>query len=163
MSEARKALTQALALAALSVVVGAAVQFPLVGRFLAGEFRDSFFRAADYPGIRMIALAEAEDLWASGTAVVLDARAETFFGRGRVPGARNVPGEGEGTALPDGVLALPRDRTLVVYCEGGDCLSSLALAKRLHDAGFRDIRVFGGGWEEWRGAGLPEEGDRDQE
>ncbi len=163
MSEARKALTQALALAALSVVVGAAVQFPLVGRFLAGEFRDSFFRAADYPGIRMIALAEAEDLWASGTAVVLDARAETFFGRGRVPGARNVPAEEDGTALPDGVLALPRDRTLVVYCEGGDCLSSLALAKRLHDAGFRDIRVFGGGWEEWRGAGLPEEGDRDQE
>jgi len=25
----------------------------------------------------------------------------------------------------------------VVYCEGGDCQSSLALARRLHDEGFR--------------------------
>ena len=163
MTEARRTFTQALALGALAVAVGAAVNVPLVKRFARGEFRDSFFRAADYPGIRMIALAEAEDLWASGTAVVLDARAEAFFGRGRVPGARNVPAEGDGAALPDGVLALPRDAVLVVYCEGGACQSSLALARKLHDAGFRDIRVFGGGWEEWQGAGLPEEGDRDQE
>jgi 3-mercaptopyruvate sulfurtransferase SseA len=46
---------------------------------------------------------------------------------------------------------------IVVYCEGGDCQSSLALAKRLHDEGFKDIRVMTGGWAEWIKAGLPAE------
>jgi rhodanese-related sulfurtransferase len=54
-------------------------------------------------------------------------------------------------------MTFAREGTVVVYCEGGDCQSSLDLAKRLHEAGFRDIRVSTGGWDEWRAAGLPEE------
>lgn len=159
MSDAGRVLRQALALGALSLVAAAAVHLPLIKRFARGEFRDSFFRAADYPGVRMITLEETEDLWAGGAAVVLDARAAVLFGRGRVPGARNVPAAGREEALPDEVLALPKDGTLVVYCEGGDCQSSLALARRLHDEGFRDIRVFSGGWADWTRAGLPTEKD----
>lgn len=157
MSDARRVLAQAAALVALSVLVGAAVHFPLVGRFARGEFRETFFQASDYPGIRLIVLAEAEDLWAGGTAVVLDARAEGFYGQGHVPGARNLPVSASGFDVSAAILELPKDRTFVVYCEGGDCQSSLALAKRLHEAGFRDVRVFTGGWDEWRAAGLPEE------
>ncbi len=163
MSDAGKVLRQALAIGALSLVVAAAVHLPLIKRFARGEFRDSFFRAADYPGVRLIALEETEELWAGGAAVFLDARAAGLFGRGRVPGARNVPSAGGGEEVPEEVLALPKDGTLVVYCEGGDCQSSLALARRLHDEGFRDIRVFGGGWAEWTGAGLPLEKDDGQE
>jgi len=148
-----------LALGALSLVLAAAVHLPLIKSFARGEFRESFFRAADYPGVRLITLEETEDLWASGAAVVLDARAAGLFGEGRVPGARNVPSAGREEALPEEVLALPKDGTLVVYCEGGDCQSSLALARRLHDEGFRDIRVFGGGWADWTKAGLPSEKD----
>jgi len=158
-TEAGKVLRQALALVALSLVAAAAVHLPLIRSFARGEFRESFFRAADYPGVRLITLEETEDLWAGGAAVVLDARAAELFGQGRVPGARNVPAAGEEEALPGEVLALPRDGTLVVYCEGGDCQSSLALARRLHDSGFRDIRVFSGGWEDWTKAGLPTEKD----
>src|SRR5512137_2504030 len=69
-SEAGRAVRQALALAALSVVVAAAVHLPLVKRFARGEFRTSFFQAAEYPGIRLISLAEAEDLWRAGQAAV---------------------------------------------------------------------------------------------
>lgn len=157
MDETRRTLTRAVVLVALSAVVGAAVHFPLARRFARGEFRESFFQASDYAGVRMITLAEAEELWAAGEAVVLDARAEEFFARGHVPGARNVPtAEAEGL-LPAGLLAIDRERTLVVYCEGGACQSSLSLAKRLNSAGFRDVRVFGGGWDAWKAAGLPEE------
>ena len=163
MSDARRVLAQAAALVALGAIVGAAVHFPLVKRFARGEFRETFFQASEYPGIRLIALAEAEDLWAGGTAAVLDARAEGFYGQGHVPGARNLPASAEDFDVPAAILELPKDRTFVVYCEGGDCQSSLALAKRLHEAGFRDIRVFTGGWDEWRAAGLPEEkGDATQ-
>jgi len=162
-SETRRILRQALALVALSVLVGAAVQFPLVKRFLDGEFRGSFFQAAEYPGVRMITLEEAEDLWAAGETVFLDARDTGFYLEGHVPRARNLPAAGSGLTVPAGILGLPTDGTLVVYCEGGDCQSSLALAKRLHDEGFRDIRVFTGGWDEWQAAGLPEERGDDQE
>lgn len=157
MSDARRALRQAAALIGLSVLVAAAVRVPLIKRFARGDFRESFFQAAEYPGLRTISLAETEDLWRAGQALVLDARAAGFFERGHVPGARSVPAAESERALPADVLEVSRDRTLLVYCEGGDCRSSLALARRLHDEGFTDIRVFGGGWEEWTVAGLPEE------
>lgn len=157
MNDARRTLRQALSLGTLAVLVAAAVQFPLVVRFVRGEFRDTFFPASEFPGIRMITLAEGEDLWRTGLAVVLDARAEGLFAQGHIPGARNIPAARSGLGLPAGLLGAARNMILVVYCEGGDCQSSLALARRLHDEGFRDIRVFGGGWEEWTKAGLPEE------
>jgi rhodanese-related sulfurtransferase len=156
-NEARRVLAQAAALAALGAIVGAAVHFPLVKKFARGEFRETFFQASKYLGIRLITLREAEDLWAGGGAVVLDARAAELFAQGHVPGARSLPAARDGFEVPEALRALSRESILVVYCEGGDCQSSLALARRLHDEGFRDIRVLTGGWAEWRAGGLPEE------
>ena len=157
MSETRKIVRQVLVIGALSVLVGAAVRFPLVKRFARGEFRETFLSPADYPGIRLITLREAEDLWAVGEVVIFDARPERSFREGHVPRARNLPEAESRQKFPADVLELPRERVIVVYCEGGDCQSSLALAKRLHDEGFKDIRVMTGGWAEWIKAGLPAE------
>ena len=157
MSETRKIVRQVLVIGALSVLVGAAVRFPLVKRFARGEFRETFLSPADYPGIRLITLREAEDLWAVGEIVIFDARPERSFREGHVPRARNLPEAESRQKFPADVLELPRERVIVVYCEGGDCQSSLALAKRLHDEGFKDIRVMTGGWAEWIKAGLPAE------
>ncbi|OGD14306.1 MAG: hypothetical protein A2V76_10415 [Candidatus Aminicenantes bacterium RBG_16_63_14] len=163
MSDARRIIRQALTIGVLSVLVAAAVHFPLVNRFVRGEFRETFFSRADYPGIRLITLQEAEDLWAAGETVFFDARGAGPYGEGHVPRARNLPEAESRQMLPADVLKLLRERALVVYCEGGDCQSSLLLAKRLHDEGFKDIRVMTGGWEEWKKAGLPEDRGDDQE
>ena len=157
MSEARRVLRQALALGALSVLVAAAVNAPLIRRFVRGEFRESFFQAAEYPGIRLITLEEGEDLWRVGTAVLIDARRASLYKEGHLPRAVSLPAEETAKTLPSDVLALPREGTIVVYCEGGDCQSSLLLAKRLHGERFKDIRVMTGGWAGWQAAGLPEE------
>jgi rhodanese-related sulfurtransferase len=157
------AFRQALALGALSVLVAAAVHFPLIGRFLRGDFRETFFQASAYPGIRLITLDEAEELWAGGAAALLDARAAGLFAEGHVPGSRSLPAKDSGFDVPADVLALARDAAIVIYCEGGECQSSLALARRLHEEGFTDIRVFTGGWEEWQAAGLPVEKSGGQE
>jgi rhodanese-related sulfurtransferase len=156
-NEARRVLKQALILGAFAVLIAAAVHVPLVKRFVRGEFRETFFRAAEYPGIRMITMGEAEDLWRTGLAIVLDARTEESFKRGHIPGARNLPAAEAMRTIPADLLGAAKNMILVVYCEGGDCLSSLGLARRLHDEGFRDLRVFGGGWAEWTKEGLPEE------
>jgi rhodanese-related sulfurtransferase len=157
LSETRQIVRQVLAIGALGVLLAAAVHFPLVKRFARGEFRETFLSRAEYPGVRLITLQEGEDLWAAGEAVLFDARPERPFREGHVPRARNLPATESKLKIPPDLLELPRERTLVVYCEGGDCQSSLALAKRLHDEGFKDIRVMTGGWAEWKKAGLPEE------
>jgi rhodanese-related sulfurtransferase len=162
-TEARRILRQALALAALSVLVAVAVHFPLVKRFARGEFRETFFVQAAYPGVRLITLAEAEDLWRAGETTFLDARDGDLYREGHVPRARSAPAAEAESLLPVFAQRLAKEAALVVYCEGGDCQSSLILAKRLHDEGFKDIRVLSGGWEEWRKAGLPEETGDDQE
>jgi rhodanese-related sulfurtransferase len=163
LSEARRVIRQTLVFGTLSVLVAAAVHFPLVKRFARGEFRETFFSQADYPGVRLITLQEAEDLWAAGETVFFDARGAGPYGEGHVPRARNLPEAESRRQFPADVLELPRERTLVVYCEGGDCQSSLLLAKRLRDERFKDIRVLTGGWEEWKKAGLPEAKGDDQE
>lgn len=157
MNEAGRALRQALALGAISVLVAASVHFPLIKRFARGEFREAFFAAADYPGVRLITLEEGEELWRTGGAVFVDARKETEFRDGHVPGALSAPAAQAEKAVPQALRALTRDRALVIYCEGGDCQSSLLLAKRMSLEGFKDIRVFTGGWAGWTAAGLPAE------
>jgi rhodanese-related sulfurtransferase len=162
-SGTRRVVRQALALGALSVLVAAAVHFPLVKRFARGEFRETFLSQTDYPGFRLITVEEAEDIWRAGKTDFVDARGAGPYSEGHVPRARNLPEAESRQKLPADVLELPREKALVVYCEGGDCQSSLLLAKRLHERGFMDVRVMTGGWEEWKKAGLPEEKGDDKE
>jgi len=157
--EEGRVLRQALALAALSVLVAAAVHVPLIRRFVRGDFRQAFIQAAEYPGLRLITIEEGEELWRTGGAAFIDARPAGTFEEKHIPGARNLPASEGEKRIPAAVLALPRGGPLVVYCEGGDCQSSLLLAKRLHAEGFEDVRVMTGGWADWVQAGLPVESD----
>jgi len=144
----------------LSSILGAAVNFSLVRRFVRGEFRHGFLAQKDFPGIRFITLAETEDLFGRGGAVFVDSRTRDEFVAGHIPGALNIPLEETKDGLAGEALPYPPDQTLVVYCEGGDCQTSIALAKLIHEQGFRDLRIFAGGWTEWSAAGLPVESSR---
>jgi len=52
-------------------------------------------------------------------------------------------------------ISLPYDNPIVVYCDGSECQSSTNLAKHLAEKDYADIRVFFGGWEEWKNSELP--------
>jgi rhodanese-related sulfurtransferase len=155
----KKIAAEIAAVTTLSFVLGTAVHLPLIRRFFAGEFRSGFLDREKYPDIRFVTLAEAEDLFSqgAGAAVFLDSRRGEDFAAGHIAGARSIPLNDHKQGLPDGILAYPLDHTLVVYCEGGDCQTSIALAKLIRLKGFRDIRIFSGGWAEWSAAGLPTE------
>lgn len=165
----QKTAREILLIFVLSTILGAAVNFPLLRRFVSGEFRQGFVDPREYSGIRFIALAETEDLFtqrrqgADGL-LFIDSRSPGDFAAGHIPGALNVPLErvqrsGKKEAAPDwsAMLGFPGGQTLVIYCEGGDCQASISLAKIIHDRGYQDIRIFAGGWVEWSAAGLPEE------
>ncbi len=138
----------------LSVVIGVSANLSLVKQYLNGDFNQSFLSPKDFPSIQFIGLAEAEDLFMRGDVLFLDSRAEVKFLEGHILDAINIPFEG-GERTVHGQLSFPRDGTLVVYCDGNECQSSIFLAKALAEQGFEDIRVFFGGWNEWITAGLP--------
>jgi len=157
------------AIIGLGIVLGAVLHFPLLRRFAAGEFRQSFIDRREYAGIRFISLGETQDLFAQkmqGDAGLLfiDSRSRDDFAAGHIPGAQAVPldevqrpeKKQAGPEFP-WTLDFPGAQTFVVYCEGGDCQTSIALAKLIHDKGYKDVRIFSGGWSEWSAAGLPEE------
>ena len=144
----------------LSVILGVSFHFPLLKRFFAGEFRESFVDAKRYPGIVFITRSEVEDLVLGGQAVAVDSRTPAEYAAGHIPGALNVPLESSDRGLADLASRFPLGQSIVVYCEGGDCQTSTAAARLIHDRGFRDIRIYQGGWTDWASAGLPVEAPR---
>ena len=74
----------------------------------------------------------------------------------RIPGSINIVSEEQGRGLmTEGVS--PADE-IVVYCTGGDCMSSLQAYKRLVELGFTNVRHYPGGLSDWEAAGYPLEG-----
>ncbi|MGQ9802021.1 MAG: rhodanese-like domain-containing protein [Candidatus Saccharicenans sp.] len=141
----------------LSLVLGAVTNAGLIRRFLQGEFRQAFLSREEYPGLVFISLAEVEELWHNQQAVIVDSRTASEFRQGHIPGAISVPLEQVKGSNYGLLQTIPSGQPLIIYCEGGDCLTSLNLARLLHDRGFRDLRIFSGGWLEWTAAELPVE------
>lgn len=138
----------------LSFVIGISANLSLIKQYRKGDFSQSFLSHEDFPSIQFIGIFEAEDFFAGGNAVFLDSRAEEKYLEGHILGAVNIPFEG-GERIVEEQLPFPREATLIVYCDGNECQSSVLLAKVLAEFGFEDIRVFFGGWAEWVAAGLP--------
>lgn len=151
----KKLIQQIVLIVALSSIIGLGVNFPLIKKYLQGEFRHSFLSSEEYPSITFITLPKAEELFSKGEALFIDSRTEEAFQEGHILGAMNIPFEEqkEGEALSLFFLSL--EGSLVVYCDGSECKSSVELAKLLHEKGFKDIKVFFGGWIEWVKEGLP--------
>jgi rhodanese-related sulfurtransferase len=156
-----KVIKQAILLLVLSVILGLGVNFRLVQRYFQGEFQHGFLSSERYPSIAFITLEEAEELFAGGEALFVDSRPEQEFILGHIFGALSVPMERINRGEITIVDAISFERTLVVYCDGSDCQSSVELARWLHDQGFTDIRVFFGGWAEWTNQGLPDSQEND--
>jgi hydroxyacylglutathione hydrolase len=84
--------------------------------------------------------------------VVVDVREQGEWNAGHLPGSLNLPLSHLDQRFPD----IPRGRTVVVHCQTGPRAAigaSLLLAR-----GFPDVRLFSGGFAEWRAAGHPVEG-----
>ena len=91
-------------------------------------------------------------------AMLLDARRSDVYAAGHLPGARSLPVWEDG--LPGKIAALQAAKAdpllpTVVYCAGGDCEDSHLLAQKLWMAGFKNLRVYAGGYPDWTAHGWP--------
>lgn len=85
--------------------------------------------------------------------VLIDALGPISYGASHLPGAINIP--------PDRVDAIAArriptpDAFVVVYCAGPDCVSSVEVAQRLLELGYRNVLHYASGKRDWTEAGLP--------
>lgn len=86
--------------------------------------------------------------------ILIEALGADYFADAHLPGAINIPVAQVDQLAPR--YLLDPDADLVVYCSGA-CDSSRLAARRLEALGYRNVRVYDGGKEEWVELGLPVE------
>lgn len=80
---------------------------------------------------------------------LIDARTTESYAKGHIGNAVNYyGGEAEGL-IPQMLETVPRDRVILIYCDGGECELSHHVADVLVRFGFGPIFIFTGGWKEW--------------
>jgi rhodanese-related sulfurtransferase len=92
------------------------------------------------------------------TFVLVDALSPMSYAASHLPGAISMP---PGRVDELAVRRIPDlDTEVVVYCSGSTCDSSVTVANRLIELGYRNVAHYAGGKGDWTGAGLPLEGGR---
>jgi rhodanese-related sulfurtransferase len=72
--------------------------------------------------------------------------------------AAHIPGSLHFATPEETLRALARDDEIVVHCSNPSCMASVALYQLLERNGYRNLRRFAGGLQEWQEAGYPLEG-----
>ncbi|MBI3919954.1 MAG: hypothetical protein HY318_00950 [Armatimonadetes bacterium] len=103
----------------------------------------------------LVGLKEAFRLFNSGTCLFVDTRHKDDYLKEHVDGAVCLPLETFDESLPSVAVALSQATIIITYCDGVDCNSSVELAQKLHEMGFKEVRAFVGGWNEWKKARHP--------
>jgi rhodanese-related sulfurtransferase len=90
--------------------------------------------------------------------VLVDALSPMSYAAAHLPGAINMPPGREDELAARRIPDL--DTEVVVYCASSTCDSSVDVANRLIELGYRHVFHYAGGKSDWLEAGLPLEGGR---
>jgi rhodanese-related sulfurtransferase len=85
--------------------------------------------------------------------VLIDALPPMSYARSHLPGAINMPPEWVDERAPRRIP--DRSSEIVVYCSDADCDSSVIVAERLQELGYRNVLHYAEGKRGWVDAGLP--------
>lgn len=101
----------------------------------------------------LISRTELERAIARREVVVVDTLPAAYYDQAHLPGALNlVEGDVHGRArglIPD------KDTAVVTYCSNAACGNSQAVANRLEQLGYTNVRKYRDGIQDWVGAGNP--------
>lgn len=142
-----------------SRLAGWALSFCLAGLpALAGSIQDPMpgqATPADFPHITCEELKQLIDAGAADI-VIVDNQPEESYNEGHIPGAINFPWVH--TIKPP--VHLPRNKTLIMYCNCLEEEDSLDMALKLREFGYRHIKLLKGGWLRWEELNYPVEKKR---
>lgn len=86
---------------------------------------------------------------------LLETLSPEHFRHAHLPGARNLPPERIRELAP--VLIPNKETEIVTYCAGPTCRASADAARELTELGYRNVRHYAGGKQDWTSAGMPVE------
>jgi len=87
--------------------------------------------------------------------LIIDARDRAQFEKGHIPGAINI----EWRRVLAQKNQIPKDKTVLIYCNTGSLSAQAGFALRV--AGYENVRILQGGFEEWKAKrGLKREQER---
>ncbi len=102
--------------------------------------------------VEKIAATEVRRLLESDEPLILiDVRQPIEYAEEHIDGATNI----QLTELENMKKYLPTDVDLIVMCDGSNCNRSGAAAQMLVESGFKRVRDFAGGTEEWKKEAYP--------
>lgn len=92
-----------------------------------------------------------------GTYVFVDARNDTLYEEGHIPGALQADHYRLDEYIEAVLDAAEMAEKVIVYCNGGDCEDSIFMCQDLKGFGVSSDRLFlyEGGWNEWELNGQP--------
>lgn len=103
------------------------------------------------PGVvKEITYDQFSRLMASAPYYLIDARGSDKYAEGHIGNAVNFYGAEAQARIPDMLSNVPRDRVILIYCDGGECELSHHVADVLKQFGYGPIFIFTGGWAEWK-------------
>ena len=166
----RRILLEALIISTLAAAVGLSLNFPMVMNAFSGKTvalpellksvvvdSQSVKPAAVFTYPDPIELDEIDELLATG-ALLIDARNRADYAESHLAGAVSLPlGELE-ARLADFAATVPKEKVLIAYCNGFGCPDSFDLGVILLKEGYQQVRVFEGGYPQWRDEGRSLEG-----
>ena len=79
--------------------------------------------------------------------MVIDARDADQFAKDHIPGAVNL----EWRKVLNEREKIPKDKMVLIYCNSGSLSAQAGFALRV--AGFENVRILQGGFEEWKAKG----------
>lgn len=104
--------------------------------------------------VRKISIDELSDILKSKKDVVLvDARPRDMYDQKHLPGAISIPLED----IKEYANKFDKNAKIVTYCGGYSCPASTEAAKEFGKLGFKNVRDYKGGIEEWTQKGYPTE------
>lgn len=107
--------------------------------------------------LRNVSARELKDLMDVGEKItVVNVLEKGEFDREHICGSMSIPLSDIEKDVPN--LLKNKDDTIVVHCSGAMCTASAIAREKLTDLGYRDVRRFEGGIDEWRKAGYCLEG-----
>lgn len=115
------------------------------------EYSDKDIVIAPLADVRSLTQDAAKDPKAL---LLIDARAPKYYAAAHIPGAINL--EVPNFDKKAGTKArLESYSEMIIYGDNPGSNPAKALTKRLLEVGYKDVRFYAGGLDEWKSAGLP--------
>ena len=81
------------------------------------------------------------------------------YSSAHIPGSLNLPCSPSLFASADALKGLDREDEIVVYCSNEACFSSVLVYYLLEKRGYKNVRRYAGGLQDWQQADYPLEGE----